>query len=170
MPATFKAATRTAAARRKQLAGLIAALIVLALIIGGTLLYNRLTAGNSASVEQTQSQSSNAKKSTAKPSSQQANNPSKLPTLKASALPKEAQQTLALIAKGGPYPYDRDGIKFGNFEGVLPKQRSGYYREYTVKTPGESDRGARRIIVGGKGEKYYTDDHYDSFSFILEGQ
>ena len=170
MPTNSKTTVRTAAARRKQLAGLIAALIVLALIIGGTLLYNRLTAGNSSGAEQSQSQSASAKKSPAKPTSQPASNPSKLPTLKASALPKEAQQTLALIAKGGPYPYDRDGINFGNFEGVLPKQRGGYYKEYTVKTPGESDRGARRIIVGGKGEKYYTDDHYESFSFILEGQ
>lgn len=97
-------------------------------------------------------------------------NPSKLQTIKASQLPKEGQQTLTLINQGGPYPYDRDGVNFGNFEGVLPKQRSGYYKEYTVKTPGESDRGARRIIVGAQGEKYYTDDHYVSFRFILEGQ
>jgi ribonuclease T1 len=78
-------------------------------------------------------------------------------------LPKEARQTLALIDKGGPYPYSRDGVTFGNFEKILPKQDRGYYREYTVKTPGEKDRGARRIVTGKGGERYYTDDHYKSF-------
>ena len=58
---------------------------------------------------------------------------------------------------------------FGNFERILPRQDSGYYREYTVPTPGESDRGARRIVTGAGGEKYYTQDHYDSFKFIAEG-
>ena len=97
-------------------------------------------------------------------------NPSSLGTVKESALPAEAQRTLELIAKGGPYPYDRDGINFGNFEGVLPKKRGGYYQEFTVPTPGSRDRGARRIIVGSEHEKYYTPDHYKSFRFILEGQ
>ena len=78
-------------------------------------------------------------------------------------LPKEARQTLALIDQGGPYPYSRDGVTFGNFEKILPKQDRGYYREYTVKTPGEKDRGARRIVTGKGGERYYTDDHYKSF-------
>ena len=97
-------------------------------------------------------------------------NPSALPTINASQLPREAQQTLALIAKGGPYPYDRDGVNFGNFEGLLPKKSSGFYKEYTVPTPGEPDRGARRIIVGKDTAKYYTADHYDSFKFIVEGK
>lgn len=95
-------------------------------------------------------------------------NPSGLPAVNASQLPKEARQTLALIAKGGPYPYDRDGVNFGNFEGLLPKKGSGFYKEYTVPTPGESDRGARRIIVGKDTAKYYTADHYESFKFIVE--
>lgn len=95
-------------------------------------------------------------------------NPSTLPTINASQLPREARQTLALIAKGGPYPYDRDGVNFGNFEGLLPKKSSGFYKEYTVPTPGESDRGARRIIVGKDSAKYYTPDHYESFTFIVE--
>jgi ribonuclease T1 len=86
----------------------------------------------------------------------------------AADLPKEAQQTLALIDKGGPYPYSRDGIVFGNFEKLLPKQNKGYYHEYTVKTPGEKDRGARRIITGNGDERYYTDDHYKSFRRIQE--
>ena len=95
-------------------------------------------------------------------------NPSGLPSINASQLPKEARQTLALIAKGGPYPYDRDGVNFGNFEGLLPKKSGGFYKEYTVPTPGESDRGARRIIVGKDAGKYYTPDHYESFKFIVE--
>ncbi|SEJ66180.1 ribonuclease T1 [Arthrobacter sp. yr096] len=95
-------------------------------------------------------------------------NPSTLPTISAAQLPKEARQTLALIAKGGPYPYDRDGVNFGNFEGLLPRKSGGFYKEYTVPTPGESDRGARRIIVGKDSAKYYTPDHYESFMFIVE--
>ncbi|MFK4085880.1 ribonuclease domain-containing protein [Kribbella sp. NPDC020789] len=83
-------------------------------------------------------------------------------------LPKEAQQTLKLIDKGGPYPYSRDGVVFGNREKILPKQSNGYYHEYTVKTPGEKDRGARRIVTGKSDERYYTDDHYASFRRIAE--
>ena len=97
-------------------------------------------------------------------------NPSGLPEVKASELPAEARQTLALIARGGPYPYARDGVTFGNFERILPRKSSGYYKEYTVRTPGESDRGARRIVAGQAGEKYYTPDHYNSFTFIIEGR
>jgi ribonuclease T1 len=96
-------------------------------------------------------------------------NPSGLPAISESALPAEARRTLALIRKGGPYSYSQDDQTFGNFERILPRKASGYYREYTVPTPGESDRGARRIIAGAGGEKYYTQDHYDSFKFIAEG-
>ena len=84
------------------------------------------------------------------------------------ALPREAQQTLQLIKKGGPYPYERDGLVFGNFERLLPQRNRGYYREYTVATPGARNRGARRIIAGQSGEFYYTDDHYRSFRRIRE--
>lgn len=97
-------------------------------------------------------------------------NPSGLPEIRASELPVEARQTLGLIASGGPYPYGRDNAVFGNFERILPRKASGYYREYTVRTPGESDRGARRIVAGAAGEKYYTSDHYESFKFIAEGK
>lgn len=97
-------------------------------------------------------------------------NRSGLPEVKASELPAEARQTLALIARGGPYPYSRDNVTFGNFERILPRKSSGYYKEYTVRTPGESDRGARRIVAGEAGEKYYTPDHYNSFRFIVEGK
>ena len=88
-----------------------------------------------------------------------------------SALPAQATETLALIRAGGPYPYPRnDDQVFGNREGLLPKKGSGYYREYTVVTPGSADRGERRIIVGSGGEKYYTADHYQSFRRIREGR
>jgi guanyl-specific ribonuclease Sa len=80
-------------------------------------------------------------------------------------LPPEARETLALIARGGPYPYRQDGVVFGNYEHLLPNQPRGWYHEYTVETPGAHDRGARRIITGGNPPEvyYYTDDHYRSF-------
>ena len=83
-------------------------------------------------------------------------------------LPPEALATLQAIANGGPFPYDRDGTVFQNREGLLPPQPRGYYREYTVATPGSSDRGARRIVAGGDPPEvfYYTDDHYRSFRRI----
>lgn len=88
------------------------------------------------------------------------------------SLPAEASQTLALIKQGGPYPYAKDGVVFGNYEGVLPRQKRGYYHEFTVKTPKARNRGARRIIAGGNpqtsGEYYYTKDHYRSFARIRE--
>ena len=83
-------------------------------------------------------------------------------------LPKEALETLALIRKGGPFPYERDGVTFGNRERLLPPRERGWYREYTVRTPGERTRGARRIVAGRDGTLYYTDDHYRSFKRILE--
>ncbi len=87
-----------------------------------------------------------------------------------SALPAQARDTLALIARGGPYPYPNNDDKvFGNLERLLPAMRNGYYREYTVLTPGSPDRGARRIVAGASGEKYYTADHYASFQRIREG-
>ena len=82
-------------------------------------------------------------------------------------LPKEARTTLALIEQGGPFPYRQDGAVFQNRERKLPRQRSGYYHEYTVKTPGSPDRGARRIVTGAGGEIYYTADHYNTFVRVL---
>lgn len=78
-------------------------------------------------------------------------------------LPAEVAETLALIDRGGPFPYAKDGTTFQNREGRLPKKPRGYYREYTVPTPGENDRGARRLVAGGDGEVYYTGDHYRTF-------
>ena len=93
-----------------------------------------------------------------------------LDTIPESQLPPEGRETLELIRSDGPFPYDRDGIAFQNREGILPDQSRGYYREYTVPTPGEDDRGARRIVGGQDGDRYYTDDHYASFAQIEEGQ
>ena len=86
----------------------------------------------------------------------------------AAQLPAEARETLGLIRRGGPFPYERDGTVFGNFEKLLPVKERGYYREYTVKTPGVKSRGARRIISGRGGEIYYTSDHYKSFGRVRE--
>lgn len=91
-------------------------------------------------------------------------------------LPPQARETVALIRRGGPYPYRRDGSVFGNREKRLPLKPRGYYTEYTVKTPSERDRGPRRIVAGKgatgdpatSGEYYYTDDHYNSFRRIRE--
>lgn len=83
-------------------------------------------------------------------------------------LPAEARQTLQLIKRGGPFPYARDGISFGNREGLLPVQPRNYYREFTVPTPGLKHRGARRIIAGKAAEYWYTEDHYRSFKRIRE--
>lgn len=93
-----------------------------------------------------------------------------LGTVAVGDLPAEARQTLALIREGGPYPYEKDGTIFGNYERKLPRQRRGYYTEYTVRTPQVRSRGARRIIAGGRDgrptEFYYTDDHYQTFRRI----
>jgi len=88
------------------------------------------------------------------------------------SLPPEALRTIRLVQRGGPYPHRQDGGVFGNREGHLPRKGRGWYREYTVDTPGRSNRGARRIVTGGNppSEWYYTDDHYDSFRRIdLDG-
>jgi len=90
-----------------------------------------------------------------------------LPTIDYADLPDEAHTTIALIDAGGPFPFNRDDTIFQNRERLLPRRPSGYYREYTVITPGADDRGARRIVAGEEGELYYTDDHYDSFREVL---
>jgi ribonuclease T1 len=89
-----------------------------------------------------------------------------LPYVSLAELPPEAAETIHLIDSGGPFPYDEDGGTFGNYEGLLPDEPQGYYKEYTVETPGSPDRGARRIIGGSDGQLYWTDDHYASFEVI----
>ena len=112
-----------------------------------------------------------------------------VPFVAVSELPAEARETLLLIERGGPFPYPRDGVVFGNYEHILPQQPRGYYHEYTVKTPGVRHRGARRIVCGvvpARGrpmgspllrsdpfalpECYYTADHYRTFKRIREGR
>lgn len=88
----------------------------------------------------------------------------------AASLPAEARQTLKLIDQGGPFPYRKDGSVFSNRERRLPQEPRGYYREYTVPTPGSRDRGARRIIAGKEGERYYTGDHYRTFQQVTAGR
>ena len=95
------------------------------------------------------------------------------PVVALSSLPKEAQQTQRLIRSGGPFPYAKDGSVFGNRERLLPRRERGFYREYTVPTPGSRNRGARRIICGGRQPTdpeacFYTADHYASFRQIAQ--
>lgn len=95
--------------------------------------------------------------------------PGEAPTVRYPAfLPAEAVATLEAIERGGPFPYPRDGVVFQNREQRLPGRPGGYYREYTVPTPGSDDRGARRIVAGGDPPEvfYYTDDHYRSFRIV----
>lgn len=99
--------------------------------------------------------------------------PAGMPTVALATLPEQAQTTYRLILGGGPFPYDKDGTVFGNREKRLPLASRGHYREYTVKTPGVSNRGARRIVCGGKPPNqpeacFYTDDHYASFRLIAQ--
>jgi ribonuclease T1 len=95
-----------------------------------------------------------------------------LPVIALAELPREARETLGLIRGGGPFPYERDGVRFGNRERLLPPEARNYYREYTVRTPGVRNRGARRIVCGGPAKTpdacYYTDDHYRSFARISQ--
>ena len=95
-----------------------------------------------------------------------------LPALALADLPKEARAVLGAIGAGGPFRYDRDGVVFGNREKLLPAHARGYYHEYTVPTPGATNRGARRIVCGGPKTApdacYYTADHYQSFARIRE--
>jgi ribonuclease T1 len=99
--------------------------------------------------------------------------PDDMATVPLAQLPEQARQTEQLIRSGGPFPYSKDGVVFGNRERLLPREKRGYYREYTVKTPGSRDRGARRIVCGGEKPAapeacYYTADHYASFKRIVQ--
>jgi ribonuclease T1 len=88
-------------------------------------------------------------------------------TVELSGLPPEALATIELISAGGPHPFPQDGATFHNREGILPGRAEGFYREFTVETPGSPDRGARRLVVGEDGAIYYTTDHYDSFRLVI---
>jgi ribonuclease T1 len=103
---------------------------------------------------------------TASPVSPSTDPASGLPWVAEADLPPEAHETLALIDDDGPYPHPQDDGTFFNREGLLPDEQEGYYREYTVETPGADDRGPRRIVTGAEGEYYWTSDHYASFERI----
>lgn len=135
-------------------------LLVLAVVVFAVVLWNRRTAPPvPAATPQAQSAAAPA------PAVRQARGATSPANGLPSFLPPEAGDTLALIARGGPFPNRQDGVVFGNREGLLPQQPRGYYHEYTVATPGLEHRGARRIITGGNPPVvyYYTDDHYNSF-------
>lgn len=158
------------------LAGLLAALLLALagwIVLGGNEGDEGSGSTVSGSTASSSTGSSNAGSSTAglsgSPSGGAQTPVSGLPTIAESALPVEAHETLRLIRAGGPYPYDQDDETFGNRERLLPDQPGGYYREYTVETPGEDDRGARRIVTGADGDRYFTRDHYGSFEQIQEG-
>ncbi len=101
-----------------------------------------------------------------------AGNAQEIDSIAVANLPLAAQQTLQLIKRGGPFPYAKDGSVFGNYEGLLPKEKRGYYHEFTVKASAYRGRGAKRIIVGGSPaaavDYYYTADHYQTFKRIRE--
>lgn len=161
----------------------IALLVAAALIIGWALLGRGTAPGPSAEHTTTRShatssstaagtRTASARESGAKPGASASgalgtDSASGLAWVSPANLPPEARDTLALIDKGGPFPYpDHDGVVFSNAEGILPRQKSGYYHEYTVPTPGAPTRGARRIVTGSGREFYYTGDHYQSFQRI----
>lgn len=157
--------------RLQLAAGVLLVLVALWLVLGNATGDGEGGAAGSSTTASSSSRS--ATPSAATPSSTRRSTPSSptgertpdsgLPTIAASELPREGRETLRLIHRGGPFPYDRDGITFQNRERILPAQPRGYYAEYTVPTPGESDRGARRLVAGDDGDVYFTDDHYRSF-------
>lgn len=147
----------------------LAPLLVIALVVGLWWVATRDTGTTDSGSQGTRATATTEPGGTAYPSDAKTPD-SGLDTIAESRLPKEAKATLALIRAGGPYPYDQDDKTFQNREGILPQQKRGYYREYTVETPGSDDRGARRIVGGRDGDRYWTDDHYDSFRQIQEGQ
>lgn len=126
------------------------------------------SSASASSSSGTKSSSSRASRSAR--SSSSSSDSSGLDSVDVASLPREAHEVLDDIRAGGPFDYPRDGVTFQNRERLLPSQSRGYYREYTVRTPGENDRGARRIVTGGKpaSEFYYTDDHYRSFKRIRD--
>ncbi|MFD9894842.1 ribonuclease domain-containing protein [Amycolatopsis sp. NPDC059027] len=146
--------------RRRITAALVGLLV---LVLGGWLVKSQLSGSSSAPASSSASAPAKSGASNAKPPGTD----SGLPVKPLSALPSQAADTWKLIEKGGPYPYPRnDDVVFENREKVLPRKQSGYYHEYTVKTPGSQDRGPRRLVTGQAKELYYTEDHYASFVVV----
>lgn len=158
-----------------RIGGLLTAVAVILLLVyalqaGGGTPFAQPSAGPSATAASakrtTTTRSPRPARSTAAPSDRSTVRDG-LGRVRLADLPPQARRTVALIDAGGPFPYAKDGATFNNFEGVLPKQPRGYYREYTVPTPGERDRGARRIVTGDRDrELFYTADHYETFARV----
>lgn len=158
------------ALNRKTIASVLGAVLV---VIGGWLVAGGgddatapTTTVTTVSTGASVSASTSAPTDDPSPSTVAVSAPAGFESVDTAELPAEALDTLALIDAGGPYPYGADDETFQNREGLLPDRPDGYYREYTVETPGSDDRGARRIVTGEEGEVYYTDDHYDSFRWV----
>jgi ribonuclease T1 len=133
----------------------LTSLLLLVILVGGLVFWNRHASNPTTMVSQGDM---------ALPAASHVNCPAANITLPA-FMPPEACDTLARILQGGPFPYSQDGVVFNNYEGLLPAEPRGYYHEYTVETPGASNRATRRIITGGTPAQvfYYTGDHYRSF-------
>jgi ribonuclease T1 len=131
---------------------------------------NNVTEASGASASQAPGQPAQGASGTPAASGAQA--AGALGTVTKAQLPGEAAETLRLIKAGGPFPFADDGVLFRNTAQLLPKHPRGYYHTYTVRTPGTTDRGLRRIVCGGPrkqtGDCYYTDDYYVSFKRIAE--
>ena len=139
---------------------------LLLLLVAGSLLWWALADGGQQ-VDSPRASDPSAQSSASPPESPSGTDPeSGLPPVQLADLPPEAAEILELIDRGGPFDEDEDGGTFQNREEILPDEPRGYYREYTVPTPGSDDRGARRIVAGEGGELYWTDDHYRSFSRV----
>lgn len=160
----------TSSARSNLIAG-AAAIIVMALaflVFSGTSGDETVTTASTTTIGAQVSSTDLAPSTTVTETVAPAVQFSDLPAITLDELPIEAIETLLLIDDGGPYPYQQDDGTFQNREGILPDRDREHYREYTVDTPGASNRGARRIVSGADGERYYTDDHYESFREISE--
>jgi ribonuclease T1 len=147
--------------------GLLALVIVVALLAGVWLISDRSSDGLPDGSTGDSTQTVSASPDVDQDVDQDVDPESGLPLVALDDLPPEAAETVDLIDHGGGFPYDEDGGPFGNREGLLPDKGAGYYREYTVRTPGSPDRGARRIVAGDEGELYWTADHYASFARIV---
>ncbi len=154
--------------RRRITAALIGLIV---LVLAGWFVKDGISGDDSKSTSAPASSSASAKPSgetgANRAKGKVAGEESGLPVKPLTGLPPQASETWGLIKAGGPYPYPRnDDVLFQNREKVLPAKASGYYREYTVKTPGSPDRGARRLVRGTGKELYYTEDHYKSFVVV----
>ncbi len=149
-------------ARLRTVLTVLAAVLVVLLVWRAPGLFSGTEASSPGTAGDTSSQSDSAGGSSVETTDPE----SGLAWVDLAALPPEAAETLALVDSGGPFPYDKDGSTFFNNEQNLPDRGQGYYREYTVETPGSSDRGARRVVAGANGELYWTEDHYESFERI----